>query len=317
MSDLDANDLVLFARVAEDGSFSRAAERIHVPKATVSRRIAALETRLGERLFHRSTRRLSITDFGLSVLDHARTLAAEVDEALALAQHRQAKPSGRLRISLTADLASNALAQMLAKFARDYPAVTLEIDTSPGRVDLIGENFDLAVRIGELGEDSQLVARKVAELAIGLYAAPAYLENVGELNEPDDLLELHGLVTLVRPGEARPWRLTKRVEGGADVHWHGTPHRYTAADSPTVLKRMAEAGYGVVSFPVLYARESVQQGTLRRVLPEWGVSAKFWAVLPGRRLMPARTRVFLDALVATMTGVDQRVLPSSKNGTGA
>ncbi|HVO88281.1 MAG TPA: LysR family transcriptional regulator [Casimicrobiaceae bacterium] len=303
MTDLDANDLVLFARVAEDGSFSRAAERMHVPKATVSRRIAALETRLGERLFQRSTRRLSITDFGLSVLDHARALAAELDEALALAQHRQAEPSGRLRISLTADLASNALSQMLAKFARDYPAVTLEIDTSPGRVDLIGENVDLAVRIGELGEDSQLVARKVAELAIGLYAAPAYLKEVGEPNKPDDLFDLHGLVTLVRPGEARPWRLVRRIEGGR-LDWRGTPHRYTSADSPTVLKRMAEAGFGVVSFPVLYARESVQQGMLRRVLPDWGASAKLWAVLPGRRLMPARTRVLLDALVATMGGAD-------------
>src|SRR5579871_2968503 len=100
MADLDANDLVLFARVAETGSFSRAAERMRLPKSTVSRRIAALEKRLGERLIHRSTRKLTITDFGVNLLDHARALAAEVDGALAFAQHRQAKPSGRLRVSL-------------------------------------------------------------------------------------------------------------------------------------------------------------------------------------------------------------------------
>src|SRR5688572_6601857 len=98
--DLDANDLLLFARVAEAGSFSRAADRVRLPKSTVSRRIAALEKRLGERLLQRSTRKLAITDFGFGVLDHARALAAEVDSALALAQHRQAKPSGRLRVSM-------------------------------------------------------------------------------------------------------------------------------------------------------------------------------------------------------------------------
>ena len=304
VNDLDANDLMLFARVAEAASFSRAAERLRLPKSTVSRRIAALEKRFGERLLLRSTRKLSITDFGLSVLDHARALAAEVDGAAALAQHRQAKPSGRLRVSLPADLASSALPKMLANFVAEYPAVTLEIDASPRRVDLIGENFDLAVRIGELGEDSQLVARKIAELAIGLYAAPAYLQDVGEPTEPDDLLRLHGLMLLARPGEARPWTLVGQSRDGSHAQWRGIPHRHTGANSPTVLMRMAEAGYGVVSFPGLYARDSVQRGTLKRVLPEWSVQVNFWALLPGRRLMPTRTRVFLDALIATMGVAD-------------
>src|SRR6185369_1832103 len=147
---LDANDLLLFARVADTGSFSRAAERTGLPKSTVSRRIAALEKRLGERLLQRSTRKLAITEFGHGVLDHARALAAEVDGAQALAQHRQAKPSGRLRVSMPGDFASVALPHMLADFVAAYPSIQLELDLSPRRVDLIGENFDLAVRMGEL-----------------------------------------------------------------------------------------------------------------------------------------------------------------------
>src|SRR5512141_1387154 len=122
MVDLDANDLMLFARVAEAGSFSRAAERVRLPKSTVSRRIAALEKRFGERLLQRSTRKLSITEFGIGVLDHARALAAEVDGAQALAQHRQARPSGRLRVSMPGDFASFALPEMLTAFVQQHPA---------------------------------------------------------------------------------------------------------------------------------------------------------------------------------------------------
>ena len=158
----DADDLLLFARVAESGSFSRAAERVQLPKSTVSRRIAALEKRLGERLLQRTTRKLVITEFGQGVLDHARAMSEEVDAALAFALSRQARPSGRLRVSMPGDFASTALEQPLADFVRDFPAVALELDLSPRRVDLIGENFDLAIRMGALQDDAQLAARRLA-----------------------------------------------------------------------------------------------------------------------------------------------------------
>lgn len=299
MPDLDANDLMLFARVAESGSFSRAAERMRLPKSTVSRRIAALERRFGERLLHRSTRKLTITDFGISVLEHARALAAEVDGALALAQHRQAKPSGRLRVSVPAHFASIFLPPMLTGFVREHPAVTLELDLSPRRVDLIGENFDLAVRMGDLPDDSQLAARKLAEMAMGLYAAPSYLKRVGEVAAPDDLLALHGLLILSRTGEPQGWTLER---ADPREQWRGRPTQYTMANSPDVLMGIAEAGFGVLGLPHFGVREAVERGALTRVLPQWSLPAvRCWAVFPGRRLMPARTRAFLDALVATMS----------------
>ena len=173
--DVEPNDLVLFARVADAGSFTRAAERLRLPKSTVSRRLAALEAQLGERLLLRTTRKLTVTDFGMSVLEHARQIVAEVDAAADFAQHRQVLPSGRLRVSLPGDFATVVMGSLLADFVARYPAVSLEIDVSPRRVDLIGENFDVAIRMGDLPDDATLAARRLALFSGSLYAAPHYL----------------------------------------------------------------------------------------------------------------------------------------------
>ena len=211
----DADDLLLFARVAESGSFSRAAERVQLPKSTVSRRIAALEKRLGERLLQRTTRKLVITEFGQGVLDHARAMSEEVDAALAFALSRQARPSGRLRVSMPADFASTTLERPLAGFIRDFPEVALELDLSPRRVDLIGENFDLAIRMGALPDDSQLAARRLAVFTTGLYAAPSLLRQHGDPLAPEALLTMPALMLLSRSGEAIPWALSPREAGQA------------------------------------------------------------------------------------------------------
>ena len=300
MYDLSADDLMLFARLAETGSFSRTGERLHLPKSTVSRRITALEAHFGEKLVHRTTRKVALTDFGLRVLEHARAVAAEVEGAFALAQHRQAAPTGRLRVSLPANLASYELQQMLARFARENPAVTLELDISPRRVDLIGESFDLAIRFGDLPDDSNIAGRKLADLKLGLYASPSYVSEVGAPAEPDDLLRMHALLILGRDGEARPWIL-ERDSDGVREQWRGKPKQHTTANSPYVLMRIAQAGTGVVGIPNFSVADLVKRGELVRILPEWSPpSSPCWAVFPGRRLMPTRTRIFLDALVDAM-----------------
>src|SRR3954471_16625111 len=123
---IEPNDLLLFARVADEGSFSRAAERVGLPKSTVSRRLAHLESELGERLLLRTTRKLTVTDFGHSVLEHAHQVANEVEAASSLAQHRQIKPSGRLRVSMPGDLANVVLGSFLAEFISAHAAISLE-----------------------------------------------------------------------------------------------------------------------------------------------------------------------------------------------
>ena len=318
----DADDLLLFARVAESGSFSRAAERVQLPKSTVSRRIAALEKRLGERLLQRTTRKLVITEFGQGVLDHARALSEEVDAALAFALSRQARPSGRLRVSMPGDFASTALEKPLAGFIRDFPDVALELDLSPRRVDLIGENFDLAIRMGDLPDDAQLAARRLAVFTTGLYAAPQLLREHGEPLTPDALATMPALMLLARSGEALPWSLSARApeppadgaaagprRAGADTPaQHVVPRQHVRANSPDVLIRLARSGAGVVAVADFFAEPYLVRGELQRILPAWCLpDATCWAVFPGRRLMPAKTRAFIDMLAGTMSACSTAV----------
>ncbi len=298
MEQFEPNDLLIFARVAEAGSFSRAAERLGLPKSTVSRRITLFEDQLGERLMLRTTRRLALTEFGEHLLEHARQVATEVEAVKALAEHRQARPSGRLRVSMPSDFANLLLTDMLAAFIALHPAVALELDLSPRRVDLLGENFDIAVRMGALPDDTLLAARRIAMLPMGLYAAPGYLAERGDPVSPEDLVHYEALRLFDRDGEAAGWTLISGQQ-----RWVGKPPGRATANSPELLIRLACAGVGIVAAPDGFAAPSVQRGELRRVLPVWSLPAHpAWAVFPGRRLMPAKTRAFIDMLETALAG---------------
>lgn len=290
--DVEPNDLLLFARIVETGSFSQAALRVDLPKSTVSRRIALLEAKLGERLLARTTRKLMLTEFGASLLEHARKVVEEVEAAGALVQHRQLAPSGKLRISMPADFANMGMTTMISAFIERYPAIQLELDLSPRRVDLVSENFDIAIRMGDLPDDSSLHARRVALERISLYAAPSYIARRGMPEHPDDLLA-HDLLCLAsRAGGALSWRLTK----GKTV-WQRELSARLAANSPDLLARIACAGAGIAASSDLFAERGVEKGELVRVLPDWSLpEVTGWAVFPGRRLMPAKTRAFLDMM---------------------
>jgi DNA-binding transcriptional LysR family regulator len=290
--DLEPNDLLLFARIVEAGSFSQAAQRVDLPKSTVSRRIALLEAKLGERLLQRTTRKLMLTEFGAGLLEHARKVVEEVEAAGALVQHRQLAPSGKLRISMPADFANLGMNDMIAAFIARYPAIQLELDLSPRRVDLVGENFDIAIRMGDLPEDSSLHARRVALEKMGLYAAPSYIAKRGMPQHPDELAG-HDLLCLAsRNGGSQSWQLTK----GKTVWQKELPARL-AANSPDLLVRIACAGSGIAASSDLFAEAGIEKGELVRVLPDWCLpEVTGWAVFPGRRLMPAKTRAFLDMM---------------------
>ena len=146
---LTADDLIIFAKVIEFGSFTAAAKQLGLPKSTVSRRISQLESLLGEQMMLRTTRRLRLTEFGEQLLEHAQQISREVCAAQQLSEDRQAQPSGRLRVSMPADFANVLLVDMLAAFTALHPHVSLELDLSARRVDLLGEGFDLALRVGD------------------------------------------------------------------------------------------------------------------------------------------------------------------------
>ncbi len=298
---IDPNDLLIFALVAELGSFSRTAERLGLPKSTVSRRLAALEQAVGERLLLRTTRRQALTEFGEQLLGHARQVADEVAAVSALSAHRQAAPSGRLRVSMPGEVANLLLADSLAAFVALHPGITLELDLSPRRVDLLGEGFDLAVRIGDLPDDGLLAARQLKVISTGLYASPGYLAARGQPSVPDDLMRHDAVRLPTASGEPAPWSLRK-----GEQLWEGLPPGRLTANSPELLVRLARAGAGIASVPDDFALPDVRSGLLQRVLPLWCTPAHTaWAVFPGRRLMPTKTRAFIDMLSVALGGPDR------------
>jgi DNA-binding transcriptional LysR family regulator len=233
-----------------------------------------------------------LTEFGASLLEHARKVAEEVEAAGALAQHRQAEPSGKLRISMPQDFANVVMVEMIPRFVERYPAVSLELDLSPRRVDLVAENFDIAIRMGDLPEDSTLAARRNALQRFGLYAAPSYLARRGLPEQPDDLLRHDLLCILSRTGGAAPWVLQR-----GKVRWEKELTARLTANSPQLLARIACSGVGIAASTDFIVAKHVNRGELVRVLPEWDMPvATGWAVFPGRRLMPAKTRAFLDMM---------------------
>lgn len=292
--EIDPGDLLLFARIVECGSFSLAAERVQLPKSTVSRRITLLEGKLGERLLQRTTRKLVLTEFGASLLEHAQKVADETEAAGALAQHRQVAPSGLLRVSMPADFANVAVSAVLARFMDSYPAISLELDLSPRRVDLVAEGFDLAIRMGNLPDDATLAARRITFSSLALYASPRYTNLRGLPEHPDDLFK-HDLLSLPpRVNGLIRWSLLR----GKTAWERDLPVRLLA-NSPELLVRMASTGIGIGASTEAIARPYLQRGELVRVLPEWAFpQVTGWAVFPGRRLMPAKTRVFIDMLEA-------------------
>jgi DNA-binding transcriptional LysR family regulator len=187
---------------------------------------------------------------------------------------------------------------LLADFVLTYPAISLEVDLSARFVDLVGENFDVAIRMGELRDDASLVARRIAVFSSSLYAAPAYLARRGTPPDPEALMEHDALRVLARNGDPTPWILTH-----GDARWEGVPPGRATVNSPGLLMRMAIHGAGIAVVGDHFASPYLQRGELVQVLPDWRApSVSAWAVYQGRRLMPARTRVFLDALTATFTG---------------
>jgi DNA-binding transcriptional LysR family regulator len=292
--EIDPGDLMLFARIVECGSFSLAAERVQLPKSTVSRRISLLEAHLGERLLQRTTRKLVLTEFGASLLEHARRVADETEAAGALAQHRQGAPSGLLRVSMPADFANAGVGEMLAQFMHRYPAISLELDLSPRRVDLVAENYDLAIRMGDLPDDASLAARRITFSSLALYASPSYTGLRGLPEHPDDLFK-HDLLSLPpRVNGLIRWTLLR-----GKTRWERELPVRLLGNSPEMIVRMTGNGVGIGVSTEAIAAPFLRAGTLVRVLPEWSFpQVTGWAVFPGRRLMPAKTRVFLDMLEA-------------------
>jgi len=291
-NNISADDYILFVAIVEQESMVRAAEHLGMPKATVSRRLTNLEAALGQRLLLRTTRRLTLTEFGQEFLEHCRRVAEEVAATRDFVHSQEERPRGRLRVSMPGEYARQNFARAFATFIETYPEIQLDLDLTSRRVDLIGERFDLAIRMGTLDNDSALAARKIDEQSFGLYASPIYLALHPAPKHPDDL-EHHEAVRLMSArGTPVVWKLLR----GKSV-WEGTPHGRLTLNSMDVIQQLLLDGAGIGALPDRFVAEDVRLKRLVRVLPEWCLPAvPAWAVTPMRRYLPAKTRAFLAHL---------------------
>ena len=286
----DLNDILVFTRVADLGSFTAAAQRLSLPKSSVSARVARLEARLGARLLERSTRKLRLTSVGARYHEHARRVILELEQAAAAVELFRSQPSGVLRISTSVVMGQVLLRPVLAEFLRLHPAVQVIVDLSNRRVDLLEEGFDLALRAGTL-PDSGLVARRLGHAGARLFAAPAYLRRRGLPRHPADLAGhdlLEGSPALSDAG----WTL--RHDGGERVEQTGARFRLVANDA-VVLKAAALEGLGIASLPTFAVQEEMAAGQLRPVLPDWSTrQLDIFAVFPSHKSLSPALRAFVD-----------------------
>ncbi len=289
---LSADDCLLFVAIAEQQSMVRASEQLAMPKATVSRRLNNLEAAIGQRLLIRTTRRLTLTDFGLEFLDHCRRVSEEVATAQDFVRSQESRPHGRLRVSMPGDYAKQHFSRAIATFIDGFPEVQLDLDLSSRRVDLIAERYDLAIRMGDLSDDATLVARKIDEQHFALYASPIYLVMHPAPLHPDELAQHASVRLLSDRGSAVPWILLN----GKEV-WEGVPPGRITLNSVDMIQQLLLDGAGIAALPCNFVVSDVRLGRLVRVLPDWALPAvAAWAVMPMRRYLPAKTRAFLAHL---------------------
>ncbi|WP_395675414.1 LysR family transcriptional regulator [Inquilinus sp.] len=288
---LNLNDLILFVRAVESGGFAAAGRRLGQPKSTISKRVAELETVLGARLIHRTSRSFVLTELGRDFYDHAQAAMIEAEAAESVVRRRLAEPSGTVRITASVPTAQFRLAGLLPPLARAYPKIRLQLHVTDRFVDLVQEGFDIAVRshFGPL-PDSGLVQRRMAVERITLMAAPDYLARHGIPAEPADLQRHDGLLT---GPSATVWRLRGPDGREAQV----APASSFVADESIVLLQAAAAGLGIACLPETMTAEARAAGTLAAVLPEWEAGTVWTTLLtPHRRGQLPAVRAVIDFL---------------------
>jgi len=292
---VDLNALAIFAGVVEAGSFTGGAKALGLPKGSVSRKISDLETALGVRLLHRTTRKLSLTEIGRAYYEQCRKGLVEFDAANRLVDDSQAEPRGTVRISAPADFGDSGLSDWVEAFLARYPEVRVELVLSDLYVDLIDQRIDLAFRTGRLA-DSSFVARKLAPTRRVLCASPAYVAERGTPMTPDDMTD-HDAVVYGGAATGTVWRLN-----GPDGEVTVAVSARVAADSMSFIRRAALAGLGIALLPEAFARADFAAGRLSPVLTDYATAGQgLYALYPSGRHLSAAVRAFLD-LVIEMSG---------------
>ncbi|QRY82543.1 LysR family transcriptional regulator [Pseudomonas sp. PDNC002] len=286
--------IATFVQVVDAGSFAVAAERLNLTRSAVGKAIARLEARLGVRLLQRTTRSQNLTEDGQVFYDSCVRALAELDAAHAELEGGRREPRGRLRVSVPISFGHLCVVPLMLELARDYPALKIDMSFTDRRVDLIEEGFDLAVRIGPLGDSATLAARKLGVQYTSIGAAPSYLARHGMPKSLDDLAS-HAAISYSVAGVTSPWNL--RDEDGHTKRIDIEPQ--LSMDDLQAISAAAVAGFGLARMPSWLLARHVKCGELvvvrgRCNLPPQDVHV----VWPKTRYMPSKIRCAIDALVA-------------------
>ena len=294
-------DIALFVEVSRTKNFRLAAKNLELPGSSLSRRIAALERSVGIPLLTRTTRKVELTDAGRQYYQHCLGILEQSQLAIDELRQHHSQPSGLIRVSMPVDFGLLFMPRVLDTFCAQYPQIFFELDLSPRRVDMLSENFDLALRVGEVQEPN-LITRRINLFDIGLYAAPAYIEKHGMPRTPADLSR-HQCLRI----NEQPWRL-QRVPGRKKAAATSMPPAALAqsipirgqicANNPGMLRRLALLGRGIFSGAALMLQDDLRSGALVRLLPGWCMPPLAISAVMQSRQQPARVRLFLDHMIA-------------------
>lgn len=282
--------MAIFARVVDAGGFSAAARELGLSKSAVSKQVSALEDKLGARLLHRTTRRMSLTEAGAALLERGRRVLAEAEEAEALVGALQAEPRGTLRVNAPMTFGTMHLGPAISDFLALHGAVTVDLGLDDRFIDLVDEGWDVAIRIGRLA-DSSLVARKLAAARRVIVASPGYLAARGAPQRLDDLLR-HDCLCYSYMTAGEEWRFDG-PDGEESVRVVGRLH----ANNGEILRAAVCAGAGIATLPTFICGPDIASGRLVRVLPQYEVRGSgIYAVWPPGRHLTAKVRAFVDFL---------------------
>jgi DNA-binding transcriptional LysR family regulator len=280
----------IFAKVADRGSFSQAAEELGLAKTTVSKAITRLEERLRTTLIHRTTRKLSLTESGRLALERARRIASDGSDIEADILEEAAVPRGSIRLAVTTAFGLGAVAPILPDFLALYPEIDVDLCLTDGTVDIIADNFDCVLQIGPAADSSLRISRMLSFQRV-LVASPAFIERHGMPNHPSDLEHMPAIIATHVPwGEQ--WRFERPGES-CNVQAKG-PLRVNnvSAIIPAVV-----AGLGMCALPVYFIWEQMRDGHLVEMLPDWvSPPGSIYVVTPPARARPIRVRLLLEFL---------------------
>jgi DNA-binding transcriptional LysR family regulator len=287
----DFEAMAVFARVAQTGSFVGAARELRLSKGTVSKIVSRLEERLGARLLHRTSRRLSLTDTGRTLLESATRIVAEAEAAESEASAKARAPRGRIRLACPMSFGLAYVAPALPEFLAAFPEIAIDLHLSDAVVDVIGEGFDLALRIASL-PDSSLIARRLCSVRRRLVAAPAYLERRGRPSHPSQLAE-HACLGYAYLPVPYLWRFTN-AEGEEVVVRPSGP---LSANNGEALTPALLAGLGLALQPDFVVWQEIERGALAAVLEDWELPPiALHLVRPPGGPGPVRVQALIDFL---------------------